>query len=296
MQSIDSYDFKGKRAIIRVDFNVPLNDKLEITDDTRIRAAIPTIKKVLQEGGSAILMSHLGRPKNGPEDKFSLRHIIPGIEARLGVKVDFADDCQGEEAAAKAAADSVAAAEQAKLLDEKIAALPDEPVFDIITTMGVIKVKLYSGTPKHRENFARLALQGYYDGILFHRVINGFMIQGGDPYTKDSSVDPAKWGTGGPAYTVPAEFVPEYKHKKGALAAARRGDTANPLKESSGSQFYLVQDEAACASLAGDYTVFGQTVEGFDVIDSIAAVETDSRNRPLQEVKIVTVKLDENQE
>ena len=104
MQSIDSYDFKGKRAIIRVDFNVPLNDKLEITDDTRIRAAIPTIKKVLQEGGSAILMSHLGRPKNGPEDKFSLRHIIPGIEARLGVKVDFADDCQGEEAAAKAAA------------------------------------------------------------------------------------------------------------------------------------------------------------------------------------------------
>ena len=76
MQSIDSYDFKGKRAIIRVDFNVPLNDKLEITDDTRIRAAIPTIKKVLQEGGSAILMSHLGRPKNGPEDKFSLR-ILP---------------------------------------------------------------------------------------------------------------------------------------------------------------------------------------------------------------------------
>lgn len=201
-----------------------------------------------------------------------------------------------EEAAAKAAADSVAAAEQAKLLDEKIAALPDEPVFDIITTMGVIKVKLYSGTPKHRENFARLALQGYYDGTLFHRVINGFMIQGGDPYTKDSSVDPAKWGTGGPAYTVPAEFVPEYRHKKGALAAARRGDTANPLKESSGSQFYLVQDEAACASLDGDYTVFGQTVEGFDVIDSIAAVETDSRNRPLQEVKIVTVKLDENQE
>lgn len=104
MQSIDTYDFKGKRAIIRVDFNVPLNEKLEITDDTRIRAAIPTIKKVLAGGGSAILMSHLGRPKKGPEDKFSLKHIISGIEARLGVKVEFAGDCQGEEALQKAAA------------------------------------------------------------------------------------------------------------------------------------------------------------------------------------------------
>ena len=104
MQSIETYDFKGKRAIIRVDFNVPLNDKLEVTDDTRIRAAIPTIKKVLEKGGSVILMSHLGRPKKGPEDKFSLKHIIPAIEKRLGVKVDFAGDCQGQEAADKAAA------------------------------------------------------------------------------------------------------------------------------------------------------------------------------------------------
>ena len=104
MQSIDTYDFKGKRAIIRVDFNVPLNEKGEVTDDTRIRAAIPTIKKVLEKGGSVVLMSHLGRPKKGPEAKFSLRNIIPGIEARLGVKVDFADDCMGDEAAKKAAA------------------------------------------------------------------------------------------------------------------------------------------------------------------------------------------------
>ena len=89
MQSIDSYDFKGKRAIIRVDFNVPLNDKLEITDDTRIRAAIPTIKKVLQEGGSAILMSHLGRPKNGPEDKFSLRHNHSGYRGPSGCEGGF---------------------------------------------------------------------------------------------------------------------------------------------------------------------------------------------------------------
>ncbi len=103
MKSIDTYDFSGKRAIIRVDFNVPLNENFEVTDDTRIRAAIPTIKKVLAGGGSVILMSHLGCPKNGPEDKFSLRHIIPAVEKNLGVKVDFAGDCMGEEAARKAA-------------------------------------------------------------------------------------------------------------------------------------------------------------------------------------------------
>lgn len=97
-QHINSYNFNGKRAIIRVDFNVPMNDKLQVTDDTRIRAAIPTIKKVLKGGGSVILMSHLGRPK-GPADKFSLSHIIPTLENLLGVPVKFAPDCMGEEAA-----------------------------------------------------------------------------------------------------------------------------------------------------------------------------------------------------
>lgn len=104
MQSIDTYDFKGKKALIRVDFNVPLNDKFEITDDTRMRAAIPTIKKVLAGGGSVILMSHLGRPKNGPEDKFSLKHIQKHLEELTGVKVKFADDCIGESARKEAAA------------------------------------------------------------------------------------------------------------------------------------------------------------------------------------------------
>lgn len=99
---IDSYDFAGKRAIIRVDFNVPLNDKFEVTDDTRIRAAVPTIKKVLKEGGSVILMSHLGRPK-GVEDKYSLRHILPAVEKLIGSKVEFANDCIGDDAAKKAA-------------------------------------------------------------------------------------------------------------------------------------------------------------------------------------------------
>ena len=192
--------------------------------------------------------------------------------------------------AEKAAADSVAAAEQTQRIMEKIAQLPAEPVFDIITSMGVIKIKLYEGTPKHRE--AKLALEKYYDGMLFHRVINGFMIQGGDPLTKDAANKP-RFGTGGPNYTIPAEFVPEHRHKKGAIAAARRGDAVNPYKESSGSQFYLVQDERNCAALDGDYTVFGETIEGLDVIDKIAAVQTDGRDCPLQDVKIITVKLED---
>lgn len=174
---------------------------------------------------------------------------------------------------------------------ELAARLPEEPVFDIVTSLGTIKVKLYSKTPKHRANFEKLAISGYYDSLLFHRVINGFMIQGGDPNTKDTSLV-AKYGQGGPGYTIPAEFVPEYKHIKGALAAARRGDAANPAKESSGSQFYIVQDENTCAQLDGEYTVFGQTVDGFNVIDKIAAVATDHRDRPVTDVRIITIKVD----
>ncbi|MFA5641700.1 MAG: phosphoglycerate kinase [Bacteroidales bacterium] len=97
MQNIDNYNFTNKRAIVRVDFNVPLNNSFEITDDTRIRAAIPTLKKVLEKGGSLIIMSHLGRHK-GPNEKFSLKHIIPTIEEKLGVKIKFAPDCMGKEA------------------------------------------------------------------------------------------------------------------------------------------------------------------------------------------------------
>lgn len=195
-------------------------------------------------------------------------------------------------AAEKAAADSIAKAEQTQRTMDKIAKLPEEPVFDIITNMGEIKVKLYSKTPKHRQNFEKLALEKYYDGTLFHRVINGFMIQGGDPLTRDTA-NVKLYGTGGPGYTIPAEFVPEYKHKMGALAAARRGDVANPLKESSGSQFYIVQNPAACAQLDGQYTVFGETIEGIDVVNKIAAMPVDAVDRPLQDVRIVTIKLDE---
>lgn len=185
-----------------------------------------------------------------------------------------------------------AAADSLKKLEtmDKLANLAEEPLFDIVTNYGTMRVKLYSGTPKHRENFAKLALSGYYDGLLFHRVINGFMIQGGDPLTKDPA-NAARFGTGGPDYTVPAEFVPEYTHKKGALAAARKGDTANPTKASSGSQFYIVQDEVACAQLDGQYTVFGETVEGLSTIDKIASVEVNGRDCPIEDVKIISIKL-----
>lgn len=165
----------------------------------------------------------------------------------------------------------------------------EEPVFDIITNKGTIRVKLYSKTPLHRENFRKLVAEHFYDSILFHRVIDGFMIQAGDPYTKDTS-KVELYGQGGPGYTVPAEFVNEYYHKKGAIAAARRGDMANPKKASSGSQFYIVQDENACLHLDGQYTIFGETVDGFDVIDRIAKVPVDRMDRPLEDVRIITIK------
>ena len=164
----------------------------------------------------------------------------------------------------------------------------EEPEFEIITSHGTMKVKLYSQTPKHRDNFAKLVSENYYDSIRFHRVINGFMIQTGDPFSRDTALI-NKWGTGGPDYTVPAEFVPEYYHKKGALAAARKGDIANPKKASSGSQFYIVHDERVCRQLDGDYTVFGEVTEGLEVIDAIASVATDRYDRPYEDVTIITI-------
>ena len=167
--------------------------------------------------------------------------------------------------------------------------LPEEPYYDIVTSMGTIRVKLYKDTPKHRKNFIRLAATHFYDGVQFHRVIDGFAIQGGDPFTRDTSrID--EWGEGGPGYDIDAEIVPEHTHKKGALAAARRGNLANPMKESSGSQFYLVQDAAACAHLDGEYTVFGEAVAGLGVIDRIARVQTDRYDRPVRPVFIQTIR------
>ena len=166
--------------------------------------------------------------------------------------------------------------------------LPQEPVFDIVTTQGTIRVKLYKDTPKHRYNFIRLATTHFYDNVLFHRVVDGFVIQGGDPYTRDTSRI-AEWGEGGPGYTLDAEIVPEHTHKAGALAAARRGNLANPMKESSGSQFYLVQNAENCKHLDGEYTIFGETVGGQNVIDRIARVAVDRYDRPLNPVRILRI-------
>ena len=165
----------------------------------------------------------------------------------------------------------------------------EEPEFDIMTTHGTMRVRLYNKTPLHRDNFVKLVSEKYYDGIRFHRVIEGFMIQTGDPYSRDTAMI-NKWGTGGPDYTVPAEFVADYHHKKGALAAARKGDLANPKKASSGSQFYIVHDPENCSHLDGQYSIFGEVVSGLEIIDKIATVDTDRYDRPYEDVIINTIK------
>ena len=167
--------------------------------------------------------------------------------------------------------------------------LREEPEFEMVTTHGTMKIRLYDKTPKHRDNFVRLVSEGYYDGMRFHRVIEDFMIQTGDPNSRDTTMIDS-WGMGGPGYTVPAEFVNQYWHKKGALAAARKGDMANPKKASSGSQFYIVHDENACLHLDGPYTVFGEVIEGLEVVDAIASVATDRYDRPYEDVKIISLK------
>lgn len=188
-----------------------------------------------------------------------------------------------EKKMAEAQADSLATALE---MERKMI---EEPEFEIVTTHGTMKMKLYSKTPKHRDNFVKLANEKYYDGIRFHRIIEGFMIQAGDPNSRDSSkVD--IWGQGGPDYTIPAEFVNEYWHKKGAIAAARKGDMANPRKASSGSQFYIVHDENACLHLDGQYSIFGEVTEGLEVIDVIASVATDRYDRPYEDVIIKEIR------
>jgi cyclophilin family peptidyl-prolyl cis-trans isomerase len=209
--------------------------------------------------------------------------------------------CKGNKAQDPATEDPASTEEQTETTQEELAMneapaspadkwaeLGEEPMLKIKTTDGTMTVKLYADTPLHRDNFVKLAKKGFYNGILFHRIIKGFMIQGGDPLTKDSS-QVAMFGTGGPGYTIPAEIVPGKTHKKGALAAARRGDQANPAKESSGSQFYIVQDADGCRHLDGEYTIFGEVVDGLGVIDKIASERTDMRDRPLNKVEIISI-------
>ena len=153
----------------------------------------------------------------------------------------------------------------------------------IKTSMGDITVVLYNETPKHHDNFMKLVNDKYYNGVLFHRVIKGFMIQTGDPDSKKAEQG-AMYGMGGPNYLIPAEINPGFFHKKGALAAAR---TDNPEKASSGSQFYICH--VATPQLDGQYTVFGETISGFDVIDKIAMTPIAPGDRPLKDIKIISM-------
>lgn len=155
----------------------------------------------------------------------------------------------------------------------------------IETDLGTMDVKLYDETPLHRDNFVKLVESGYYNGTLFHRVIKNFMIQGGDPDSKNATAG-QPLGMGGPGYTVPAEIKREFSHKKGALAAARQGDQVNPQKRSSGSQFYIVHNNAGTPHLDGEYTVFGEVIKGLDVIDKIANQKVDGRDRPEKDVQM----------
>ncbi|HSI90601.1 MAG TPA: peptidylprolyl isomerase [Adhaeribacter sp.] len=161
-----------------------------------------------------------------------------------------------------------------------------DEVVTITTPQGEIKLILYDETPKHKENFLKLAKEGYYDGTTFHRIIENFMIQGGDANSKDS--DPNNDGMGNIGYLIPAEITPELKHVRGAVAAAR---TNNPEKASSGSQFYIVQNEFGTPFLDGNYTVFGQAIAGLEVVDDIARQPKDFRDRPKTDVKM-TVKVE----
>lgn len=187
-----------------------------------------------------------------------------------------------------------------------------EQMIKIETSMGDMIIKLYNETPAHRDNMIKLINEGFYNDQLFHRVIKDFMIQGGDPHSVGAEKG-QRLGSGGPGYTIPPEFNKNLIHKKGALAAARKGDQENPEKASSGSQFYLVQGRVLTPEeiriltqrgvatftkesaeiyttiggtphLDGAYTVFGEIVEGLDVLDAIASQPTDAYNRPLEDV------------
>jgi cyclophilin family peptidyl-prolyl cis-trans isomerase len=195
---------------------------------------------------------------------------------------------------------------------------------EMVTDKGTMIIRLSDSTPLHRDNFLKLVKQGFYDSILFHRVIKNFMIQAGDPLSKQAKPGESL-GDGGPEYTVPAEFRLSLFHKKGVVAAARTGDDINPQKASSGAQFYIVQGKkftdagldsterfrlkgrklpaahrevykttGGAPHLDQHYTIFGEVIKGMNVIDSIAIVPTSGRSggdRPLQDVRIIRARL-----
>ncbi|MBR1550256.1 MAG: peptidylprolyl isomerase [Bacteroidales bacterium] len=204
------------------------------------------------------------------------------------------------------------------LVDQKVMSSNGTRV-EMITNYGKITLLLYDQTPLHRDNFIKLAVKGTFDGLLFHRVIEKFMIQGGDPESRGAERG-KMLGNGTLGYNIPAEFRPELFHKRGALCAAREGDAVNPRKESSASQFYIVQGRVwsnedldmmqerfgkkfgpeqrkaytsigGTPHLDGDYTVFGEVIEGMEIVDKIASVKCDKNDRPLEDVVIEKVRV-----
>ena len=192
-------------------------------------------------------------------------------------------------------------------------------MIEMVTSQGKIALRLYDETPLHRDNFLKLVENHTYDGLLFHRVIKNFMVQAGDPKSRDAKPG-QPLGDGTLGYTVPAEFRPALMHKRGALCAARQGDQVNPKKASSATQFYIVQGQVwddktldmmeqrfgkkftaeqrkvyttvgGTPHLDGDYTVFGEVVDGMDVINKIAEMPCDRMDRPVEDVKIISVKV-----
>ncbi len=204
-----------------------------------------------------------------------------------------------------------------KIKKDIIMAPPEICLVEMVTTAGTMMLQLSDETPAHRDNFIKLAEEGYYNNHLFHRVIDGFMIQGGDPNSVGAPAG-KRLGTGGPGYTLEAEIVEGMIHVKGAIAAARQGDNVNPDKRSSGSQFYIVhgnkvppaqlkqmssrtgmvytdeqvkqyQDIGGTPFLDNGYTVYGHVISGLEVIDKIATVQKDRSDRPVEDVKILSV-------
>lgn len=159
-----------------------------------------------------------------------------------------------------------------------------EEIVEITTSYGKMYMWLYKSTPKHRENFLKLAKQSYFDSTTFHRIIRNFVIQGGDPNSKDSIK--TNDGTGGPDYKIPLELNDSLKHVRGAVGAARDGDDVNPLKESSGSQFYICMSTTQTQHLNKNYTVFGFIMKGMDVADKIVVQSKDANNRPINDIKM----------
>ena len=192
-------------------------------------------------------------------------------------------------------------------------------MIEMVTSQGKITLRLYDETPLHRDNFLKLVENHTYDGLLLHRVIKNFMVQAGDPKSRDAKPG-QPLGDGTLGYTVPAEFRPALMHKRGALCAARQGDQVNPKKASSATQFYIVQGQVwddktldmmeqrfgkkftaeqrkvyttmgGTPHLDGDYTVFGEVVDGMEVVNKISDLPCDRMDRPVEDVKIISVKV-----